>query len=250
MWPGLNQMGFSIPSSNSQTELGVGWFLQGGAEDKGKLAVEWEHLALEEPNLQRWLNPWHLLRSFCTKAWWVPPSSSSSSVACFPRTRPQPLCQTEATPSCAPEHTLRVSIKSSNVPVVFFLNKWRNTSNHEQTSVSPPPRSQKWLEMNTRQKRACPLWDKGAAKPCKEWQHRVNVNEEQQNERARTRRRSIMRLQRKAANQNERNCQRSVNTQHGIPSWNRSGAAADPNGWWSERKGFDAALPSNFIWER
>lgn len=185
-----------------KAELGVSWFLHGGAGDAGSLTVEWEHLALKEPNLQRRFNPWHLVRSFCTKAWWVPPSSSSSSIACFPRTRPQPLCQTEATPSCAPEHTLRVSIKSNN-----FLNKWRNTQTHicEQTSVSPPPQSQKWLETNTQQKWAFPLWDKGAAKPCKEWQHQMNVNEEQQNDRARTRSCYIMRFRRKTANQNERN---------------------------------------------
>lgn len=138
MWPGFNQMGLSLFPFQYQAvickmERGVSWFLQRGAGDAAKLAVEWEHLALKEPNLQRRFNPWHLLR-FCTKAWWVQPSSSS--VACFPRTRLQPLCQTEATPPCAPEHTLRVSIKSSNVPVSFFLsNDWRSTYIHKQTVV-------------------------------------------------------------------------------------------------------------------
>lgn len=45
---------------------------------------------------------------------------------------------------------------------------------------------------------------------CKEWQHRMNVNGKQQNERAKARSCSLRRLRRKAADQNERNCQHSV----------------------------------------
>lgn len=144
----------------------------------------------------------------------APPPRSSSLVACFLRTHPQPLCQTEATPPYAPEHTLTVSIKSSNVPVIFFLiNEWHNTHKvHEQIDVFPPLQSHRWLKMNTQQKRAFSLWDKGAAKAM---QRMAAPNECERGAaewtRARTMSCSIRRLRRKAAYQNERNCQHSEN---------------------------------------
>lgn len=240
-WPGFNQMGLSLFPFQYQAvickmERGDSWFLQRGAGDAAKLAVEWEHLALKEPNLQRRFNPWHLLR-FCTKAWWVQPSRSSSSVACFPRTRPQPLCQTEATPPCAPKHTLRVSIKSSNVPVSFFLsNDWRSTYTFTNRPLSPHSQSQKWHETNTQQKQAFPLWDKGVAKVMQ----RMAAPNECERGAAERKSQSEESLFKEVAKEGSQSEQEELSAFRKGPewnSWNTSDAAAVPIGWLSERRG-------------
>lgn len=209
---------FSIPSSNLQNgaRFLVSWFLQRGAGDAAKLAVEWEHLALKEPNLQRRFNPWHLLRFALRHDGSSPPAPPAQlhvfrghALNLSVKQRPH-LHVLLSTPS---ESVLSLAMSRSR----SFSVTIDGALTHSRTDHCPRIlKARSGMRQTPNRNRPLLCETKEWPKSCKEWQHRMNVNGEQQKERARMRSRSLRRLRRKAANQNERNCQHSVKGRNGI----------------------------------